>query len=99
MVPLTGGDGSGLGRDGGKPVSPLLERTAGRPAFRAGRPGAGRGRPGWTLVAVAFGVIMVGLDATVVAVANPAIARSLHGSLGDLQWITNSYLLVLGVAR
>ena len=58
---------------------------------------AGRGRPGWTLVAIAFGVIMVGVDATVVAVANPYIARSLHGSLSDLQWITNAYLLVLAV--
>lgn len=56
-----------------------------------------RGREGWTLVSVAFGVIMVGLDGTVVAIANPYIGRSLHGSLGDLQWITNAYLLSLAV--
>jgi EmrB/QacA subfamily drug resistance transporter len=42
-------------------------------------------------------VIMVGLDGTVVSIANPAIAKNLHASLGDLQWITNSYLLALAV--
>ena len=64
---------------------------------RGHRGAAGRGHPGWTLAAIAFGVVMVGVDATVVAVANPYIARSLHGSLSDLQWITNAYLLVLAV--
>jgi EmrB/QacA subfamily drug resistance transporter len=58
----------------------------------------GAGRTAWlTLFVVACGVIMVGLDGTVVAIANPAIGRSLHASLSDLQWITNSYLLVLAV--
>ncbi|HWE56222.1 MAG TPA: MFS transporter [Acidimicrobiales bacterium] len=51
-----------------------------------------------TLVTVALGVIMVGIDGTVVSVANPAIAHSLHASLADLQWITNAYLLALAVA-
>ena len=40
---------------------------------------------------------MVGLDATVVSIANPAIGRDLHASLADLQWITNAYLLALAV--
>ena len=56
-----------------------------------------KGHPAWTLVAVALGVMMVGLDGTVVSIANPYIARSLHGSLTDLQWVTNAYLLVLAV--
>jgi len=56
-----------------------------------------RGNPWWALVAVAFGVIMVGLDATVVAIANPFIARGLHANLSDLQWVTNAYLLVTAV--
>ena len=56
-----------------------------------------RYNPTWTLVTVTFGVVMVGLDATVVAIANPFIASSLHASLADLQWITNAYLLVLAV--
>ena len=51
-----------------------------------------------TLVTVALGVVMVGLDATVVSIANPAIGRSLDASLADLQWITNAYLLALAVA-
>ncbi|SNQ45672.1 Tetracenomycin C resistance and export protein [Frankia canadensis] len=50
-----------------------------------------------TLVSVALGVIMVGLDATVVSIANPRIAEDLHASLSDLQWVTNSYLLALAV--
>jgi len=56
-----------------------------------------RNNPWWTLVTVSLGIVMVGLDATVVAIANPFIGHSLHASLADLQWITNSYLLVLAV--
>ncbi|HET6875833.1 MAG TPA: MFS transporter [Acidimicrobiales bacterium] len=51
-----------------------------------------------TLVTVAMGIVMVGLDGTVVSIANPAIGKSLHASLADLQWITNAYLLALAVA-
>lgn len=54
-----------------------------------------RGNPWWTLVAVSVGVIMVGLDASVVAIANPRIAIDLHASLPDLQWITGAYMLAL----
>jgi len=54
-----------------------------------------RGNPWWTLAAVSVGVIMVGLDASVVAIANPRIAADLSASLPDLQWITDSYLLAL----
>src|ERR1700735_4309899 len=55
-------------------------------------------RPWMTLVIVAMGVIMVGIDGSVVAVANPYIGRDLHASLADLQWVTNAYLLVIAVA-
>lgn len=54
-----------------------------------------RGNPWWTLAAVCVGVVMVGLDASVVAIANPHIAADLHASLADLQWITNAYMLAL----
>lgn len=54
-----------------------------------------RGNPWWTLIAVSIGVIMVGLDASVVAIANPRIATDLHASLSDLQWITDAYMLAL----
>jgi EmrB/QacA subfamily drug resistance transporter len=40
---------------------------------------------------------MVGLDGSVVAIANPHIAKSLGASLSSLQWITNGYLLALAV--
>jgi EmrB/QacA subfamily drug resistance transporter len=50
------------------------------------------------MATVALGVIMVGIDGSVVAVANPYIGKGFHASLADLQWVTNSYLLVIAVA-
>lgn len=65
----------------------------------AGRPSHGRlyGNSSLTLVAVALGVMMVALDATIIAVANPAIQSHLHAPLADIQWVTNGYLLALAV--
>ncbi|MGP3979759.1 MFS transporter [Streptomyces sp. KR80] len=57
-----------------------------------------RGHPWLTLIAVAIGVMMVALDGTIVAIANPAIQQDLQASLADVQWITNGYLLALAVA-
>jgi EmrB/QacA subfamily drug resistance transporter len=57
----------------------------------------GHGHPWLTLIAVALGVMMVGLDATVVSIANPAIAKDLGASLSGLQWVTNAYLLTIAV--
>ncbi|RLV08573.1 MFS transporter [Streptomyces griseocarneus] len=57
-----------------------------------------RGHPWLTLLSVAIGVMMVTLDGTIVAVANPAIQKDLGASLADVQWITNAYLLALAVA-
>lgn len=68
--------------------------AAGPPSAPAGR----RGRPWLTLVAVAFGLFMVGLDGSVVSIANPEIGRDLHASTSDLQWVTNAYLLALAAA-
>ena len=42
--------------------------------------------------------MMVGLDGTIVAVANPAIQSHLHASLAGIQWIANAYLLALAVS-
>jgi EmrB/QacA subfamily drug resistance transporter len=56
-----------------------------------------RGSPGLTLLAAALGVMMVALDGTIVAVANPAIQSNLGASLADIQWVTNAYLLALAV--
>jgi EmrB/QacA subfamily drug resistance transporter len=57
-----------------------------------------RGNPVLTLLAVAVGVMMVALDGTIVAVANPAIQSHLHASLAGIQWVTNAYLLALAVS-
>ena len=57
-----------------------------------------RGNPALTLLAVAIGVMMVGIDGTIVAVANPVIQAKLHASLADIQWVTNGYLLALAVS-
>lgn len=62
-------------------------------------PGAGlRGHPWFTLVTVAVGVMMVALDGTIVAIANPAIQKDLGASFADVQWITNGYFLALAVS-
>ncbi len=53
--------------------------------------------PWLTLVAISLGVMMVGLDGTVVGVANPTIQRDLDATLAGLQWVTNGYLLALAV--
>lgn len=73
------------------------DRSAGGPRHAAPTRdrSALRGNPWWILAAVSFGVVMVGLDASVVAIANPRIAADLNASLSDLQWITDSYLLAL----
>jgi MFS transporter, DHA2 family, multidrug resistance protein len=49
----------------------------------------------WALVAIAASVLVVGLDLTVLTLALPTMSVSLHASTSDLQWITDSYSLVL----
>ncbi|MFI1395281.1 MFS transporter [Streptomyces sp. NPDC020681] len=56
-----------------------------------------RGHPWLTLFAVAIGVMMVALDGTIVAIANPAIQKDLGATFADVQWITNGYFLALAV--
>ncbi|MET8696179.1 MFS transporter [Streptomyces bauhiniae] len=71
----------------------------GSPTDASPRPSTGlRGHPWFTLITVAVGVMMVALDGTIVAIANPAIAKDLHASFSDVQWITNAYFLALAVA-
>jgi EmrB/QacA subfamily drug resistance transporter len=64
----------------------------------SGRAGGLRGNPRLTLLTVALGVMMVALDGTIVAVANPAIQVKLNASLAGIQWVTNAYLLALAVS-
>jgi EmrB/QacA subfamily drug resistance transporter len=48
------------------------------------------------LLAAIMGSFVVGLDATVVNVALPAIEADLGGGLAGQQWVANAYLLALG---
>jgi EmrB/QacA subfamily drug resistance transporter len=48
-----------------------------------------------SLLAAIMGSFVVGLDATVVSVALPAIEEDLGGGLAAQQWVTNGYLLAL----
>jgi DHA2 family multidrug resistance protein-like MFS transporter len=49
----------------------------------------------WALIAIAASVLVVGLDLTVLNLALPSMAVTLHASTGDLQWIVDAYSLVL----
>jgi MFS transporter, DHA2 family, multidrug resistance protein len=51
----------------------------------------------WALAGLTLGVLAVGLDATVLSVALPTLAVSLHASATDLQWFVSSYTLGLAV--
>lgn len=89
----------GIGRGNVGEAFPSLAEEANSSAGsqpKRGRPGYGH--PWLTLVAVASGIVMAGLDATVVNIANPAIARDLHSGLTGLQWVTNGYLLALAAS-
>ena len=55
-------------------------------------------RKWWALAGLSLGVLAVGLDATVLSVALPTLAVSLHASATDLQWFISSYTLALAVA-
>ena len=48
-----------------------------------------------SLLAAIMGSFVVGLDATVVNVALPAIEEDLGGGLAGQQWVSNGYLLAL----
>src|SRR2546426_5230808 len=49
-----------------------------------------------TLLAAILGSAVVSIDGSIVNVALPAIERDLGGGLSAQQWVSNSYLLVLG---
>jgi MFS transporter, DHA2 family, multidrug resistance protein len=47
------------------------------------------------LAAIAVSVLVVGLDLTVLSLALPTIAATMHATTSDLQWIADSYSLVI----
>jgi EmrB/QacA subfamily drug resistance transporter len=52
-------------------------------------------RKWWTLIVVCAAIFMLLLDITIVNVALPPIARSLHAGFTDLQWVIDAYALTL----
>src|SRR5271168_1194518 len=60
-------------------------------------PGPGS-RKWWALGAVFLTILCVGVDSTVLSVALPTLAKSLHASETDLQWFSSGYFLVLAAA-
>ena len=52
-------------------------------------------RKWWTLTAVSVATFMLLLDITVVNTALPSIAKDLHASFNDLQWVIDAYTLTL----
>jgi EmrB/QacA subfamily drug resistance transporter len=53
-------------------------------------------RKWWPLVAICAGACMLLVDVTIVNVALPDMARELHTTFSDLQWVIDLYALVLG---
>jgi EmrB/QacA subfamily drug resistance transporter len=99
---MSGRRANRAGRGTGTDVAEIETQAAAGPAAAARAvtraAGGRRGNQTWTLLTVAVGVMMVALDGTIVAVANPAIQARLHASLADIQWVTNAYLLALAVS-
>src|ERR1700687_1255854 len=50
----------------------------------------------WILAATILGSSMAFIDSTVVNVALPALQASLHATVVDVQWVVESYGLLLG---
>jgi EmrB/QacA subfamily drug resistance transporter len=69
--------------------------TGGGDPPAAGVPDGGR-RPRALMAVLSVAQFMVILDATVVNVALPSIARSLGLAAGDLQWVVTAYVLASG---
>jgi len=76
-------------------AGPVTKTDANRDPGEHGRPGGGA-RPWSLMVLLSVAQFMVILDATVVNVALPSIARSLGLAPGDLQWVVTAYVLASG---
>ena len=48
----------------------------------------------WTLGALCFSLLIIGMDTTILNVALPTLARDLHAGTSSLQWIIDAYTLV-----
>src|SRR6476469_3926258 len=68
----------------------MTETAAATPALRMS---TARGR--WVLATTVLGSGMASLDATVVGIALPAIARDFHAPVDSMQWAVDAYTLAL----
>ena len=50
---------------------------------------------GWILAATILGSSLAFIDGTVVNVALPALQTALHATVSDVQWVVESYALLL----
>src|SRR5271170_5230156 len=74
----------------------MMSQPASTTVPAQGSPDSQRSARRWlALIAIAASVLVVGLDLTVLNLALPTLSVSLHASTGDLQWIADSYSLVL----
>ena len=48
----------------------------------------------WTLGALCFSLLIIGMDTTILNVALPTLVRDLHAGTASLQWIIDAYTLV-----
>src|ERR1700756_2772344 len=71
----------------------MTETAAALPASPALRLSTAPGR--WTVTATVLGSGMAALDATVVGIALPAIARDFHTGVSSMQWVVDAYTLTL----
>src|SRR5260370_9696895 len=70
----------------------ITPRISGAEASHRNTAGVGRW---WAMASIAFDIVAVGSDATVLSVALPTIATSLHATESDLQWFASGYALAL----
>jgi EmrB/QacA subfamily drug resistance transporter len=48
----------------------------------------------WTLAVLSLSLVVISLDNTILNVALPSLARDLHASASQLQWVVDAYMLV-----
>jgi len=67
------------------------------PSAEAGPRATGGGRPGLALLGVCVAVFLAILDTSLTGLLTPSIRRDLGGSIADLAWIPNAYVLTYAV--
>ena len=76
-------------------MSTIVSTPCDEGMIRGARPSAPVVAGGWTLVAAILGSSMAFIDSTVATVALTAIARDLSATVAQMQWVVESYALML----